>query len=145
MPMACNEGRATGSVSTLWFLALCFSSRTSLRFAGKVALVKRGSANGEFAPYALKAHHLARAGAEALLIMNNQDHLPARRIGTGGAHVQVVASHQCTLRSCCGGLWNELQISVRACSCGCLPYYGRFAPWRHKLLHVFSVARAARL
>mmetsp|Transcript_22046 Transcript_22046/g.50366 ORF Transcript_22046/g.50366 Transcript_22046/m.50366 type:complete len:607 (-) Transcript_22046:78-1898(-) len=72
------------------------------RFAGKVALVKRGSANGEFAPYALKAHHLARAGAEALLIMNNQDHLPARRIGTGG-------------------LWNELQISVRACSCGFPP------------------------
>lgn len=46
-----------------------------------MALVKRGSGNGEFAPFALKAHNAAQSGASALLVVNSEDKLPLGRIG----------------------------------------------------------------
>jgi pheromone shutdown protein TraB len=67
--------------------------------SGYMSLVKRGSANGEFAPFALKAHLAARSGAGAVLIVNNKESLPMSRIG---ASVSVVQDMKvaCYSRSC---------------------------------------------
>lgn len=69
-----------------------------------LALVRRGSGNGEFAPFALKAHNAAKSGASALLVVNSEDKLPMGRIG--------VAT-----------LWSELRIAftIRKCSLPSLP------------------------
>jgi len=48
---------------------------------GKVSLVQRGGPEGEFAPFAYKAHIAARSGADAVLIMCADDNLPLARIG----------------------------------------------------------------
>jgi len=50
---------------------------------GKMCLVQRGGPEGEFAPFAFKAHLAARAGAEAVLIVSPDDNLPLTRIGGG--------------------------------------------------------------
>lgn len=46
-----------------------------------VSLVRRGSENGEFAPFALKAHRAASAGASAVICADVEERLPAHRIG----------------------------------------------------------------
>ncbi|CAE7914037.1 unnamed protein product, partial [Symbiodinium sp. KB8] len=46
-----------------------------------VSLVRRGSENGEFAPFALKAHRAASAGASAVICADVEEGLPAHRIG----------------------------------------------------------------
>lgn len=43
-------------------------------------LVRRGSANSEWAPFALKAHNAAKLGASALLVANSEEKLPMGRI-----------------------------------------------------------------
>jgi len=50
---------------------------------GSMALVHRGSADGEFAPHALKAHNAFRRGAEAVFVINNPGTLPVHRVGGG--------------------------------------------------------------
>jgi len=50
---------------------------------GKLCLVQRGGPEGEFAPFAYKAHIAARSGAEAVLIVSSDDNLPLTRIGGG--------------------------------------------------------------
>eukprot|EP00435_Cladocopium_sp_Y103_P014148 s3492_g3.t1 len=63
-----------------------------------LALVRRGSGNGEFAPFALKAHNAAKSGASALLVVNSEETLPMGRIG--------VAS-----------IWGELRIACTTGTC----------------------------
>eukprot|EP00438_Fugacium_kawagutii_P006142 Skav234017 [mRNA] locus=scaffold3484:148954:150630:- [translate_table: standard] len=43
-------------------------------------LVRRGSANSEWAPFALKAHNAAKLGASALLVANSEETLPMGRL-----------------------------------------------------------------
>mmetsp|Transcript_137862 Transcript_137862/g.344136 ORF Transcript_137862/g.344136 Transcript_137862/m.344136 type:complete len:567 (-) Transcript_137862:305-2005(-) len=50
---------------------------------GSLVLVRRGGANGEFAPYALKAHLAYKRGAEAILVINTPGALPVNRVGGG--------------------------------------------------------------
>jgi len=69
---------------------------------GSMALVQRGSENGEFAPFALKAHCAARAGAEAVLVINQEAKLPINRIGGGT-------------------LMGDLRVACRTFSCGFPP------------------------
>lgn len=64
-----------------------------------IALVLRGSPDGQFAPFALKAYHAARAGASGLLVINQEPKLPLGRIGTG------------TLTA-------DLRVALQTCSCG---------------------------
>jgi len=57
---------------------------------GNLCLVCRGSPGGEFAPFALKAHNAARAGAEAVLVINSEgSKLPLNRIGTGALQADL--------------------------------------------------------
>jgi len=72
-------------------------------FDGGIALVRRGSPNGEFAPFALKAHHAHKSGAEALLVVNNRGGLPLNRIGGSDA------------------LGDELKVFAKTGSCGFPP------------------------
>jgi len=69
---------------------------------GCIALVQRGGAEGQFAPFALKAHVAARAGAEAVLVMNQVGELPANRVGGGT-------------------LTGDLRTALTTCSCGFPP------------------------
>mmetsp|Transcript_97651 Transcript_97651/g.291637 ORF Transcript_97651/g.291637 Transcript_97651/m.291637 type:complete len:571 (-) Transcript_97651:90-1802(-) len=69
---------------------------------GKIALVRRGSPNGEFAPFALKAHTAAAAGAQAILVINRPGMLPMNRIGGGS-------------------LIGDLRVALSTCSCGFPP------------------------
>jgi pheromone shutdown protein TraB len=69
---------------------------------GKIALMCRGSPNGEFAPFALKAFTAANAGAEAVLIINKDGKLPIHRIGGGS-------------------LLSDLRIALDTCNCGFPP------------------------
>jgi hypothetical protein len=71
-------------------------------FEGKFALVRRGSPNGEFAPFALKAHKAARSGAAAVLVISSDEKLPVTRIG-GGSVI------------------GDLRVAFSTCSCGFPP------------------------
>eukprot|EP00931_Biecheleriopsis_adriatica_P090249 TRINITY_DN64264_c0_g1_i1.p1 TRINITY_DN64264_c0_g1~~TRINITY_DN64264_c0_g1_i1.p1 ORF type:complete len:566 (+),score=116.08 TRINITY_DN64264_c0_g1_i1:61-1758(+) len=64
-----------------------------------LALVRRGGPEGEWAPFALKAHKAARAGASAVLVVNSDEKLPLNRIGGG------------TLRG-------DLRVACATCNCG---------------------------
>lgn len=67
---------------------------------GAFALVKRGGPEGEFAPFALKAHRAYQAGALAVLIMDTKDEfLPMQPFGRAS-------------------LTNELKVAMKTCSCG---------------------------
>jgi len=67
---------------------------------GRIALINRGSPNdGEFAPFALKAFNAARAGAEAVFVIDRGNDLPLNRIGGTT-------------------LLDDLRVAVKACSCG---------------------------
>lgn len=46
-----------------------------------MSVVKRGAPGGEFAPFALKAHLAAKAGASAVFIINSSESLPKARFG----------------------------------------------------------------
>merc|ERR1719162_2604210 len=72
---------------------------------GKVCIVQRGcpEGSGEFAPFAYKAHLAARAGAEAVLIMSQDDRLPMSRIG-GSANA-----------------WGDVKVAMKTRSCGFPP------------------------
>jgi len=70
---------------------------------GKVSLVQRGGPEGEFAPFAYKAHIAARSGAEAVLIMSKDDNLPLSRIG-GSASA-----------------WGDVKVAFKTHSCGFPP------------------------
>lgn len=69
---------------------------------GRLSVVHRGSPNGEYAPFALKAHKAAHAGAEALLVINQDDALPMNRVGGGN-------------------LLADLRIALHSWSCGFPP------------------------
>jgi hypothetical protein len=71
-----------------------------------LSLVERGAENGEFAPFALKAHLAHRAGHSAVLFMNKDDNLPMSRIG-GASTVQ-----------------NDLKVAWKTKSCGFPPIPG---------------------
>uniref|UniRef100_A0A7S0F9A6 PA domain-containing protein n=1 Tax=Pyrodinium bahamense TaxID=73915 RepID=A0A7S0F9A6_9DINO len=71
-------------------------------YRGKLVLVRRGSPNGEFAPFALKAHNAALAGAKAVLVINTEDKLPVNRIGGGT-------------------LLGDMRVAFNTCSCGFPP------------------------
>jgi hypothetical protein len=66
---------------------------------GKLCLVQRGGPEGEFAPFAYKAHIAAGAGAEAVLFYSVDDTLPLSRIGGGN-------------------LWGDVKTAFKSCSCG---------------------------
>eukprot|EP00416_Gambierdiscus_australes_P024488 CAMPEP_0171062338 /NCGR_PEP_ID=MMETSP0766_2-20121228/5005_1 /TAXON_ID=439317 /ORGANISM="Gambierdiscus australes, Strain CAWD 149" /LENGTH=726 /DNA_ID=CAMNT_0011518135 /DNA_START=60 /DNA_END=2239 /DNA_ORIENTATION=+ len=76
--------------------------RTGEHYMGKLALVRRGAPNGEFAPFALKAHNAAVCGAQAVLVINQRGHLPVNRIGGGT-------------------LVGDLRVALNTCSCGFPP------------------------
>jgi len=69
---------------------------------GKIALMCRGSPNGEFALFALKACTAAKAGAEAVFIINKDSKLPLNRIGGGS-------------------LMDDLRVAFKTCNCGFPP------------------------
>jgi len=66
---------------------------------GKVLLVRRGSPDGEFAPFALKAHMASEAGAQAVIVMSQENKLPLGRIGGGT-------------------IWGDLRVASSTCNCG---------------------------
>jgi hypothetical protein len=76
---------------------------SSSNVAGKVCLVQRGGPEGEFAPFAYKAHVAARAGAEAVLIMSQDDNLPLARIGGSPT------------------TWGDVKVAMKTGSCGFPP------------------------
>eukprot|EP00931_Biecheleriopsis_adriatica_P051364 TRINITY_DN29787_c0_g1_i1.p1 TRINITY_DN29787_c0_g1~~TRINITY_DN29787_c0_g1_i1.p1 ORF type:complete len:546 (-),score=105.85 TRINITY_DN29787_c0_g1_i1:22-1659(-) len=53
--------------------------------SGKLALFLRGSTGGgeSLGSFAMKAHHAALGGAQAVLVVNDKDEMPKRRLGTG--------------------------------------------------------------
>mmetsp|Transcript_31690 Transcript_31690/g.56924 ORF Transcript_31690/g.56924 Transcript_31690/m.56924 type:complete len:568 (+) Transcript_31690:49-1752(+) len=67
-----------------------------------LALIRRGSPDGEFAPFALKAHNAFRAGASAVLVVNQDEKLPIGRIGGGT-------------------LTGDVRVAAQTCSCGFPP------------------------
>jgi len=69
---------------------------------GSIALMQRGSPNGEFAPFALKAHNAYAGGAEAVFIINNSNSLPLNRVGGGS-------------------VTGDLQVALKTCNCGFPP------------------------
>lgn len=60
---------------------------------GKILIVRRGAPEGAdvglSATFKMKAHYAAKAGASALLIINNEDKLPVQRIGGGDVTGEV--------------------------------------------------------
>jgi len=52
---------------------------------GQLWLVHRGAPEEcrAFAPFAIKAHHAAEAGAQAVFVINREEQLPAQRLGGG--------------------------------------------------------------
>lgn len=82
--------------------AMCDQSNMGMH--GSIALVKRGSADGEWAPFMLKAHNAYKCGAQAVLVVSGQDRLPINRIGGGS-----------------GGIQSELKIAWRTKNCGFPP------------------------
>jgi len=67
---------------------------------GKLCLVQRGApVEGDFAPFAYKAHIAARAGAEAVVIISQGEALPLSRIGTGT-------------------MWGDVKTAFKTGSCG---------------------------
>lgn len=70
---------------------------------GRIRLVHRGGQDKEFAPFALKAHRAAKAGAQAVLCINQAGELPLNRIGGGGK------------------LWGEVKTACYTCDCGFPP------------------------
>jgi hypothetical protein len=72
---------------------------------GKLCLVQRGGPEGEFAPFAFKAHMAARDGAEAVLYMGKDDNLPMSRIGQAS-------------------LWGDVKTAFKSTSCGFPPIPG---------------------
>eukprot|EP00927_Polykrikos_kofoidii_P006915 TRINITY_DN12814_c0_g5_i1.p1 TRINITY_DN12814_c0_g5~~TRINITY_DN12814_c0_g5_i1.p1 ORF type:complete len:556 (-),score=91.42 TRINITY_DN12814_c0_g5_i1:97-1764(-) len=77
-------------------------SDPSRDYAGRICLVHRGSPEGEFAPFALKAHKVAKAGASGMLVVNKEGALPHGRITSGS-------------------LINELRLWTKTCRCGFPP------------------------
>lgn len=70
---------------------------------GNLALVKRGGPEGEWAPFALKAHRAYQAGARALLIMDAKDDLlPSAPFGRAP-------------------VTSELRLAFMTCNCGFPP------------------------
>jgi len=73
--------------------------------ANKLCLVHRGGPEGEFAPFAYKAHVAARAGAQALLYVSQDDKLPLNRFGNGT-------------------MWGDVKTAMKSYSCGFPPIPG---------------------
>lgn len=70
---------------------------------GSIALIKRGAeAEEEWAPFALKAHIMAKLGAKALVVMSHDDRLPLGRLGAQS-------------------MQDEFKLCHRTCSCGFPP------------------------
>lgn len=77
-------------------------SPSSKDLGGRISLVHRGGAEGEFAPFALKAHRAANAGAAAVLVINTVGPLPVNRIGSAT-------------------LMGDLRVFLQTCRCGFPP------------------------
>jgi pheromone shutdown protein TraB len=70
---------------------------------GRISLILRGAPDqNEFAPFALKAHKAAKAGAQAVLVINHEGELPITRVGGGS-------------------LKGELRTWLQTCDCGFPP------------------------
>jgi pheromone shutdown protein TraB len=76
---------------------------SSAELNGRLSLVLRGGPTKEdFAPFALKAHKAAKAGAQAILVINQEGELPLNRVGVGN-------------------MKSDLRIWLNTCSCGLPP------------------------